>query len=249
MNLRKLGLTIIGVALFTLSFANAVSASASTTEPVYRDIQGNWAQASIQRLLDRHIATGFSDGTFKPDQAVTRAQFVKMLLLTNNIQTQDNLSADFKDVKKKDWNFPYIETAVQEQIINTKEYGAFFHPEKNITRQEIAVMIARSLNLKEDKADLKFKDKQYITNHQGLIGAVEKSEIVKGYPNGNFAPTKDATRAQVAVILNRVINYQKKHSDQNNSKQKPSQQTAVKGSKDGSDVSGTGKSSTGDGGS
>ncbi|WP_167577922.1 Ig-like domain-containing protein [Ammoniphilus sp. YIM 78166] len=172
-------------------------------EKTFRDVQQHWAQTAIERLAYYGILNGFADGTFRPDQSVTREQFVTMLISAKQT-TLKKAQSSFTDVPANHWSAAFITTAMEQGIIVKSDYGTHFHPQQAISREEMAIMIARSLKLKADASVIRFTDKQQISNH-GLVGAVVIEGIILGYPDQTFRPKSPLTRAAASVVINQIF--------------------------------------------
>jgi len=167
------------------------------------DLQGHWAQREIMTLAAAGIVSG-SNGKFKPESAVTRAEFIKLLVAAKGLEPVNPERATFSDVPARAWHYGYVEAAAKAGIIKG-EKGKFF-PEKLITREEMAVMVMRSLNMGDaDESVLDFKDNNKIAPwaKEAVALAVEM-----GFLNGKdgyFKPLDKATRAEAAVFMFRVL--------------------------------------------
>jgi hypothetical protein len=171
----------------------------------FRDTENHWAKDPIERLVQHNIITGFPDGTFKPEQTVTREEFIKLLVQAKRYQLANGYST-FKDVPQGRWSEPYISAAIKNGIIDPKAYGSYFAPAQAISREEMAVYIARALNLAPDTNVLTFTDNNKIQQkNRGLVGAVVKAKIINGYPDRTFRPNGSLTRAEAAQVLNQVF--------------------------------------------
>ena len=115
----------------------------------------------------------------------------------------------FKDVPKSKWSNQYVETAIKEGIIEKKEYGDSFKPEQEIPREEMAIIIAKVLKLKEVDEEIKFEDKGEFTKNPKLIAALIHAKIISGYPDGTFKPKQTLTRAESTAVVSKVIDYKK----------------------------------------
>jgi hypothetical protein len=167
----------------------------------FKDTRGHWAEASIKELSDLEIVEGFPDGTFLPNEPVTKEQFVKMLVtameypLINEVQT-------FEDVQNTRWSYPYIEAAVGIFLERDVDH---FGPTSIITREEMAIMSAKALSLESVEDYIEFIDSDQINNELGLVGAAAKSEIIIGFNDGTFRPKEPLTRAQASLVINRIL--------------------------------------------
>jgi len=159
-----------------------------------------WAFTQIEDLVKRGVIAGYSDGTFKPDEIVTRGQFAKMLCLAQGIPTDG--SNTFTDVKGH-WAESYISALVTNGIIGGYPDGTF-RPEARISRAEICSVIARAMDLSPGSNKSSFPD---IEGHwaKNVIQLIASNGIVTGYTDGNFKPNASANRAEVSVIIYRTL--------------------------------------------
>ena len=172
-----------------------------------------WAGRAIEVVAAKGAIIGKSEGVFAPADQVTRAEFAKMLIHALDL---DRASAkeSFVDVKSGDWFAPYVAAAAEQGLINGRS-ATEFDPNAEITRAEMATMIARALKAATGAADVAdvdaaldvFSDAAAIneTLKEGVAFAAS-NDIVMGY-DGEFAPNDNATRAQAAVIIYRAINF------------------------------------------
>ncbi|MCC2684609.1 MAG: hypothetical protein K0R75_1508, partial [Paenibacillaceae bacterium] len=128
--------------LFGLLYSAAASAQDSAT-PLFSDVPADhWAAAAISAAVERGIADGYEDGTFRPDAKVSREQFAKLLALTLKLAIPAAAVPAFNDVPADRWSAPYIE-AVKSYIPGKKQPDGqpAFEPETAITRGEVAAAI------------------------------------------------------------------------------------------------------------
>jgi len=180
---------------------------------VLTDIEGNWANAAIQRAVELGIVTGYADGTFKPSKLVSRAELAAMLVRALKLDSKaDNgqlPELSFTDnASIGSWAQAYIAQAVHAGII--KGYtDQTFRPQQMVSRTELIVMIARSLNLdgsNNSTAILPFKDAEQIPAWaRPYVAAAYKQGIVHGRDGQWFAPQEQATRAEAVVLLMRML--------------------------------------------
>ncbi|HEY3375706.1 MAG TPA: SpoIID/LytB domain-containing protein [Candidatus Aquicultor sp.] len=161
---------------------------------------GYWAFPQIEDLAAKNVIGGYSDGRFKPTATVTRAEFAKMLCLALNIPTGG--TSTFVDVNGN-WAESYISALVAKGITNGYSDGTF-RPSALITRAEICTIIARAKTLTTGSKPASFPD---ISSHwaETSIELVASNGIVTGYPEGAFKPGANATRAEIAVIISRML--------------------------------------------
>ncbi|MCK9857505.1 endo-1,4-beta-xylanase [Paenibacillus sp. ATY16] len=164
-----------------------------------------WAVESIQALEARGIVAGVKTGTFAPNNQVTRAEFIQMLM--NAIDpNSDKATSTFTDVKEGAWYYQAIASAQQLGIVNGKADGSYGINDA-ISRQEMAAMLYRAaakanVKLPNTVNELKFADDSSISDYAAqAIKALQQAGIVNGMEDGKFAPASNATRAQAAVII------------------------------------------------
>jgi hypothetical protein len=181
-----------------------------TSEIKFSDIAGHWAEASINRAVNGGIVKGYTDGTFKPNATVTRAEFSVMLM--NALKPQEaGAELTFTDSAKIGaWAQKAVAQAVQAGIISGYTDGTF-RPNTFVTRNEMAVMIANALKLSiEGNATTSFADDQAIPVWaKGSVEALKKLGVVKGTSTNQFNPNTQATRAEVVIILLNMLDQSK----------------------------------------
>ncbi|MCM3038592.1 S-layer homology domain-containing protein [Paenibacillus motobuensis] len=181
------------------------------SEPVihFTDISGHWAESNIKRAAANGIISGYPDGTFQPNLAVTRAEFTVMLAGALKLEGGSS-SLPFVDHDQiGEWATRAVMQVVQEGIVNGYEDGSF-RPNAYITRSEMAVMIARALKLQSNvQASTGFADDEAIQQWaKGAIEAIHALGIVDGRGQNRFEPNEKATRVEATVMLLRMIGQQ-----------------------------------------
>lgn len=178
----------------------------------FDDIDENtlsWAGEAIDFLADAGVINGYSDGTFKPNGNVTRAEFAKMLTVAFDLEESD---AHYEDVLDS-WAIKYIMAAESCMYVPTN----YFEPDRDATRADIAYAVSSALNLKPTNASLinKFDDADMVINEMkiNLAAAIEK-EIITGYEDNTLRPNDSVTRAEAAVIIYRALNIKNAPEDE-----------------------------------
>lgn len=196
---KKHAITI--TAVLAASMAMSVTAFGAPT-----DIQGHWAQNTINKWVDKGDISGYPDGTFRPNNMITRAEFV--VLVNNAMGYSKSGYAYFSDVPNHYWGKNAIQTGVAAGYISGDGDGTF-RPNDPVTRQEAAAMISRILGLKQnDSRAYRYTDSYAISNWaKGVVGAVSEAGIMAGYPDGSFGPNKVLTRAEAVLALDKTMNY------------------------------------------
>ncbi len=187
----------------------SIPVAAEKKELPFADIDSvEWAHEAIIALKEAGIISGKAEGLFAPNDNVTREEFVKMLVLALGLEISTDNAPDFSDVNGDEWFAPYVYTAYNNGIV--KGVGDGFGVGANITRQDMAVMCARALELKEVslekiREDMTFTDE--ISDY--AYEAVEllwSAGLINGISETEFASTASATRAQAAKLLYEIWN-------------------------------------------
>lgn len=180
------------------------SSTELTQEVQLSDISGHWAETSIKQAVSEGIVKGYTDGTFKPNAAVTRAEFAVMLM--NALKPAENGGElSFTDSIPA-WAEKSIAQAVEAKLIRGYE-DTTFRPAASLTRSELAVMIVRAAGAEASNSEATgFADHSEIpTWAQGAVAAAKKLGLVNGRSSNVFAPHETATRAEAVTIIMSVL--------------------------------------------
>ena len=180
--------------------------SAGTSKELFSDIsQALWAKEAIDYLAQRKIINGKSENIFAPNDYLTRAEAVKLLVTAFNIEIPAELSLPFDDVNNSDWFYPYLCAAYKSGLIQGITQNTFA-PQQTITRQDIAVLISRIIKSDEESADLTFSDSGEISDYaKNSVSLLCSLGIINGTDQNRFAPNENTTRAQAAKIWYNAI--------------------------------------------
>lgn len=174
-----------------------------------------WAVDYITRLADARVVSGYSDGSFKPNQPVKRADFIIMLLKAMGVDTAAKPQDNFTDVRADKYYYNAVGLAKQIGIASGSTDGTF-NPEGYITRQDMMILAKKAVEIKTeaeltgDTAVLdKFADKGSISPYATeSLAAMVEAGIVSGTGN-NIQPKDNTTRAQAAVIICKIVDMMK----------------------------------------
>lgn len=176
-------------------------------EAKFRDV--NSYKEEIEYLTDKGIIKGYTDGTFKPNNPITRLQAIKIILREKGINDFSNVAnPGFIDVKPGDNGYEEIAKAVELGIINgyvNAQGQKYFDPNGNLTRSHAAKILVLAYNLKGTNPT-EFVDvpKEYWAYDE--ISALAANNIAGGYEDGTFKPTINLSRQDFAVLLARYLN-------------------------------------------
>lgn len=171
------------------------------------DVQNHWAKSFVVKAIDNKIVSGYDDGTFRPDKAVTRAEFSHMLnaALGNSVTTNIN----FSDVKSTDWYYSAVQKALAAGYVSGYDNGTF-KPGTAINRQEASVMLSRIIPTYNKSANLStFKDASSVSSWaKEAVSRVVGAGYISGTGSGTnvkLDPLGKLTRAQAVVIICKLL--------------------------------------------
>jgi len=173
----------------------------------FLDTKDHWAKEYIGSLAARNIINGMGNNLFAPDTQLTRAQFLTMLAKTNyNLDVKKSLPAGFTDVNQTDWYYDYVNWGYANGIVNGLS-DTVFAPDASITREQMAIMLCKfatssNMELEQVANSITFTDAHIINSWSiDYVNTVVGAGIMGGYPEGNFAPQGNATRAEAAKVI------------------------------------------------
>jgi hypothetical protein len=171
-------------------------------KPEFLDILEHWVSEYINMIVERGIILGYPDRTFKPDNKVTRGEFASMIIRTFDI---DPIEGSLFDDTLDNWAESSINGAVGEGIITGYEDNTF-RPNAPITREEMAVMISRALNIDEEVVEEYFDDIDTASPWAQLsISRLGNRKILTGFPDGTFRPKDTLTRAEAVKVIYEIL--------------------------------------------
>lgn len=201
--LLSLVLTVASVRPFSVSAAG------------FKDVEESyWAKEEIDYLVSKGVIAGFPDGTFKPEEAVTREQFAKMVCIAKGLSEYKPAKATFKDVASSRWSYGFIEAAVKAGYIKGYTDGTF-KPERAISREELAVLGIRVLG-KEAEANAWKGEPLVWANDWKKISSWAVGAVTLAYrpdiqmltyhvKDGLVDPKMSATRAECAYAIYKLV--------------------------------------------
>ncbi|MDO5707144.1 MAG: S-layer homology domain-containing protein [Andreesenia angusta] len=194
--LRAIGMCITTI-LLTSSIALAIE---------FNDIEKHWGREVIQKLASEEIINGYLDGSFKPDNKITREEVATLIYKTMKKYDQiEEYSGKnlFDDIEKR-YSEEYINTLANMNIIKGYEDGDF-RPETNISREEFATLIYRYAKkegvLNESKKGNLSDSDEISTWAKTPVAVMIGNDLIKGMSDGSFKPKNLLTRAEAAQLL------------------------------------------------
>ncbi len=166
------------------------------------DIAGHWARENIIKLIEAGVIAGYPDGTFRPNQTISRGELTVMLVRALKLEAKPGNS--YADTASH-WAKDSIATATANGLVAGLGQNTF-GPENPVTREQAAVIISRTAKPGYSAVTLKFSDYNQISPWaQPGIAAAVKAGFMTGYPDGTLQPKKNITRAEAAVILVKLL--------------------------------------------
>ena len=178
----------------------------------FSDIDSHWAKENILLLTELNILKGYDDGTFRPDDKISRAEFVSIIWrcmgLSYNSHTFEGL---FNDVSKNDWYGTTLERAFLCGLIDKNMINDWYiSPQENLTREEMASIAVLGLRVKGknlEKGDVgKFIDSHKITPWAlEYMQEANGTQLMIGNDNNELNPTECCTRAEATIVINKLL--------------------------------------------
>lgn len=168
-----------------------------------------WAKEAIENLSSRGVIKGKTDSLFFPDDHITRAEFTSLVI--RSFQLSKTPVGYLADVNPSDWYYRDIMTAKILGIIS--DAGGHFYPDVPITREDMAVIIYRTLKAIEKPLpghDIRildgYADRDLVDDYAlPCMASLKGEKIIDGRSSTILAPKDTATRAEAAVIIYRII--------------------------------------------
>lgn len=177
--MKKMMRFLIVMCIYILAFSTNSFAAFSDIESDY------WCENQINDFLESGFIEGYEDCTFRPEQAITRAEFCKII----NSYMGYEVSGEWQEANM--------------QVAKEKGYLTIGEKESTITREEAFV----SLNILMNLADVEEVSLDYLDSEDISIWALQATknltfvEYIKGFPDGEIKPKQDMTRAELVAIL------------------------------------------------
>lgn len=163
----------------------------------------HWAYKQINTLAFLKVVNGYDDGTFKPNNPITRAEAVKIIASMFVHPELPVVNPDFKDIPTTHWAYQWIAGAYTLGFITGYEDGTF-KPNNNITRGEVATLLSRIYDYPNGTIQTSYKDVPITHWAYNAINNLSSLGVVKGYEDGTFKPNNNITRVEFVVM---TLNY------------------------------------------
>ena len=172
--------------------------------PYYNDLKGHWAETTINKFKTAGYVNGNPDGTFRPNGAITRAEFVTML--NNYFGLIKGSGKTFTDTINH-WASKEIDIAVSNGIANGTT-ATTFSPNAPITREQAAVMLANYMGINDNNLDKinSYSDSSSVSSWSktSLEAMIEKGYLFGYTADNTLKPKSNMSRAEAVVTLDRI---------------------------------------------
>lgn len=185
--------------------------AATSGEAQFNDTANYWAGSFVDWLKTSGITTGYEDGSFRPNQSITRQQFAVMLYRYLGLDgtKYENTELPFADnAQIAEYAKTAIKTLYAQGILNGSEENGkvYFKPSNSLTRAQASTMIGRTQARGYAAADLSFTDGKTIPAYAMFyIQTMAAQKVISGYEDGTFRPNANITRGQMAKILYNLL--------------------------------------------
>jgi len=180
----------------------------------FKDVERHWAKEAVNDMGSRMVITGVGNEMFNPNKSITRAEFAAIIVRGLGLKLETS-SSSFSDVSKNEWYSSYIQTAFANGLINGYEDGTF-RPMDKITREQAMAIIAKAMKITGLKPSLAASEAgELLLPYKDANAASEwakssildclQVEIFSGRSSTVLAPKDEITRAEVAVIIQRLL--------------------------------------------
>ena len=178
----------------------------------FNDNNQEWATRFINSMSAKGIIKGYGEGSFKPENNVTRAEFVTMMVNALKLPVAE-YRGTFKDVNQTDWFAGMIETGYEHGLISGFGDG-IFAPRERITREQMTAIVTNVMEafvgkeIIEDNGLLKsiFDDYDQISDYARVpVATAYNYDVVRGRGNG-FFPREMSMRSEASVVIYKIVN-------------------------------------------
>lgn len=201
----KKAVHIISSLLLVIFLTTIFPLSASAVD--FPDVSSHWGQDAILYWAEKDIVNGYSDGTFRPDDPITRAEVAKIIVFALELDTDNISTVSFSDVSTDFWAYSYIESCVQHGILTGYTDGTFL-PNQFITREEIMMVLYRVTTYESSFAMDTVANAPDGAQVGGwavnAVGTMLDAGIVIGYTDGTIQPKNNLTRAEFVTMMRRI---------------------------------------------
>ena len=188
--------------------ATLLIASQSTAQAAsFTDVPtAHWAHKAIDTISTRGLINGYLDGTYRPNEPVTRAQAAKVVALAINAKATAAFKPSFQDVSPAHGAYDHIRALTERGIFTD---GDKFHPNEPLTRAQMAKILTLGYAIIVDDNDLiTFQDVIKLNQNYGYITTLAELGITTTPLGGMYKPNDIVTRAHMAAFIDRTTTFE-----------------------------------------
>lgn len=202
-----------GTVMVTVDHLTMFAVFAAPKVLAFKDMQGHWAAEAVGRLAGMGVVSGYPDGTFRPDNEISRAEVTAILVRALKLAPGSEQDLKFRDnASIPDWARGVVAAATREGLVEgypQPDGTVTFEPERPLSRAEMAALVARVLEKELGAvapAELGFADAAKIPSWaRKSVGIAVAKGIVTGYPDNTFRADRPVTRAEAVVMVLRLL--------------------------------------------
>ncbi len=164
----------------------------------FSDMSGHWSEDVVRSLTEKGLIGGYGDNTFRPNNQISRGEFIKLLTVA--------VELDITDWSGDHWAMPYVAAAVNGGIVMLDEYPEGIDPRGLIPREEMAALLVRAQGLSSQDLSVLFIDAEEISEHYlGYVAQATDNKLLNGYPDETFRPHGYLTRGEASAVISRIL--------------------------------------------
>ncbi|WP_284644753.1 S-layer homology domain-containing protein [Paenibacillus silviterrae] len=176
--------------LVLVPLIHAVPSMADENPTGFADLRDHWAKDTVAKAISKKYVDGYSDGSFRPEDYVSTAEFIKMVAAATKLPVNGT-------VEGRDWYVPYVKAAIEKGIVREDSiHGDTIN--KPISRLDMAKIAVRA-------TDPSLQQPQVNLNDEGAMFTAATKGLIQGLHNGDLAPNGSTTRAQSVTIIERIL--------------------------------------------
>lgn len=181
----------------------AVTVTALPTTTFASDYENHWAKVMIEKWSQKEVLKGYEDGSFKPNNTVTRGELAAILVRVFGLNEVAGATV-YTDVTPTKWYAGDIAKVSAAGLMNDYEDGTF-KPEQEATREEAAYAIAKAYRVAAQDKTSSFTDQAQISDWaEDEIAALVAGGYLNGTPDGSFRPQATLTRAEAVTMVHKI---------------------------------------------
>lgn len=211
MNMKKIVFFVL-ICSILLSIASTPIMTLNAADVLFSDVKKtSWYYDEVKKVYEEGIMEGKSDTKFDPVAHMSRAEFVTVLCrLSGDDYKGKGSTLTFSDTRTDAWYADYVGWGVETEMVKGLPQNTFA-PNKPVSRQEMAVFIDRFISYMKfdlnDSATIdSFGDTDKVASYaKDSVELMRKSGIIAGDQNGKFNPLNNASRAEVATVITRIL--------------------------------------------